>query len=94
MKAQSTSRGALGMQILCLLIALSIMVGGTAYPPLLMTTSGKVDHGLATLVFWSMSAGFVYGVGFVPKNIVARWLLSFWACLVGLLVAGLLKLFL
>ncbi|MEB0032171.1 cyd operon YbgE family protein [Undibacterium sp. RTI2.1] len=94
MKAESTTRTALGMQILCLLISVSIMVGGTAYPPLLMTASGKVEHGLATLVFWSMSAGFVYGVGFVPKNAVGRWLFSFWACFAALLLAGLLKLFL
>jgi len=48
MKAVSTPPVGLGMQVLCLIIALSFMLGGTAYPPLLMTSAGKVDHALAT----------------------------------------------
>ena len=35
---------------------------------------------------WTMSAGFVRGVGFVPRNRYARALLSGWATLLALLL--------
>jgi len=91
MKAVSTPPVGLGMQVLCLIIALSFMLGGTAYPPLLMTSAGKVDHALATAIFWAMSAGFVYGVGFIPATLIWRWIFSCWACLAALMLAIVLK---
>ncbi len=75
-----------------LLVALAIMVGGTIYPPLMADAAGKPDHGLAMLLFWAMSAGFIRGVGFVPRAAFWRWLFSGWACTVALLLAGLTKL--
>jgi predicted membrane protein len=74
-----------------LAVALAIMVGGTLYPPLMADAAGRADHGLATALFWAMSAGFVRGVGFVPRATVWRWLFSGWACAAGLLLAGVLK---
>jgi len=94
MKAASTPPVAPGMQVLCLLIALSVMAGGTAYPALLLTSDGKVDHGLATAIFWAMSAGFVSGVGFIPETLIWRWIFSCRACLATLMLAILLKFFL
>jgi predicted membrane protein len=44
------------------------------------------------LVFWAMSAGFVRGVGFVPRHAAPRWLLSGWACALALAGAAALKL--
>ena len=82
-----------GMQLVCLLIALSIMLVGTAYPPIMMTAAGRVDHRLAMAIFWAMSAGFVRGVGFIPTARVWRWVFSGWACLTALLLAVLLKFF-
>lgn len=76
----------------CLLVGLSIMLVGTLYPPLMADAEGKADHTLAMLLFWAMSAGFIRGVGFVPRAAVWRWLFSGWACLVALLLAGLTKL--
>jgi len=67
--------------------ALAIMLGATAYPWLLVRPSGHVDHGLAALLFWAMSAGFVRGVGFVPRQMPARWLLSGRACALALALA-------
>lgn len=78
-------------QLLCLLTAIVIMLAGTAYPPLLMTASGRVDHSLAMTIFWSMSAGFVRGVGFIPVGRVWRYLFSGWACLAALVTALLLR---
>jgi predicted membrane protein len=73
-------------------VALAIMVGGTLYPPLLADAAGKADHGLALALFWAMSAGFVRGVGFVPRLWVWRSLFSGWGCVVALLLAGALRL--
>lgn len=67
-----------------LLVALAIMLAGTALPFLMANADGEVDHGQATLLLWAMAAGFVRGVGFVPRHRVPRWLLSGWACAVGL----------
>lgn len=75
-----------------LAVALLIMVGGTLYPPLMADTAGKADHNLAMALFWAMSAGFVRGVGFVPRAWAWRVLFSGWACATALLLAAVLKL--
>lgn len=69
-----------GAHLPSLAVGLVIMVGGTLYPPLMARSSGGADHMLATLLFWAMSAGFVRGVGFVPRRAILRWLFSGWAC--------------
>ena len=61
------------------------------YPLLMTRASGQADHGLAMLLFWAMSAGFVRGVGFVPRARGWRWLLSGSACALALLLAALLR---
>jgi predicted membrane protein len=43
-------------------------------------------------LFWAMSAGFIRGVGFVPRARVWRWLFSGWACAAALALAAALKL--
>jgi predicted membrane protein len=80
-----------GIAMLPLGLALTITVVATAWPPLLMV-GGKADHLAANLLFWSMSAGFVRGVGFVPKHQWARWLWSSTSCY-GALVLFALRLF-
>ncbi len=70
-----------------LLMAIGIMLLGTAFPMLFARPDGHADHVLALLVFWSMSAGFVRGVGFVPRHPLSRWLLSVSALFVGLALA-------
>jgi len=79
------------MQLPALAVALTIMVVGTLYPPLMADAAGRADHGLAMALFWAMSAGFVRGVGFVPHLWVWRWLFSGWACAAALALAGALK---
>jgi len=70
-----------------LFTALAIMLVGTLYPPLMANAQGHADHTLATALLWAMSAGFVRGVGFVPRHWVWRWLFSGWSCLGALAVA-------
>jgi predicted membrane protein len=64
----------------CLALAVLLMVAGTLYPPLMTDRAGHADHVLAGLFLWATSAGFVRGVGFVPRLALLRWLLSGWAC--------------
>jgi len=70
-----------------LLVALCICLFLSVLPQLLIK-EGVANHGAATLLFWAMSAGFTRGVGFIPKHIVPRWLLSSYACLMGVCGAG------
>jgi predicted membrane protein len=71
--------------------ALAIMLVGSIYPLLFAGADNKADHGLALALFWAMSAGFVRGVGFVPRTRVWRWLFSGWSCLAGLALAAWLR---
>ena len=71
-----------------LAVGLAIMVGGTVYPLMMANAAGHADHGLATLLFWAMSAGFVRGVGFLPRAAVWRWLFSGRACALALGLAA------
>ncbi len=84
----SGSRGeapaAPSMHLPSLAVGLAIMVGGTVYPLMMANALGRAEHGLATLLFWAMSAGFVRGVGFIPRTRIWRWLFSGWACAAAL----------
>jgi predicted membrane protein len=68
---------------------LVLMLAGTAYPLVFARADGHADHGLALLLFWAMSAGFVRGVGFIPRHWAWRLLFSGWACLAALALAAL-----
>jgi predicted membrane protein len=74
-----------------LLVAVAIMLGGSVYPLLFVGRDGEADHGLAMALFWAMSAGFIRGVGFLPRALVWRLLFSGWSCLAGLLLAAWLR---
>lgn len=74
-----------------LLVALAIMLVGTVYPPLMVNSTGQADHGLAAALFMAMAAGFVRGVGFVPRHWLWRVLFSGWTCTAALLAAVWLK---
>ena len=80
------------IRLLPLLTAITIMLGITAWPHALSSPAGRADHWAASAVFWAMSAGFVRGVGFVPRLWVWRAIFSGWACAAALLLAAVLKL--
>lgn len=79
------------MHLPSLAVGLLIMLAGTVYPPLFANSQGRADHGLASLLFWAMAAGFVRGVGFVPRARWARWLFSPTAMSLALAGAALLR---
>ena len=76
----------------CLLAALSIMLVGTVYPPLLLGRSAGPDHLFLTLLLWGMSVGFVRGVGLVPGQVFWRRVFSGWTCTLSLVLAGFVRL--
>lgn len=63
---------------------LILMVALTAYPRFVVDATGRADHALAMLVFWAMTAGFVRGVGFIPRTAWLRPVFSGWACAAAL----------
>jgi predicted membrane protein len=57
--------------------ALALMALVTLLPRGLATADGSpINHGVLMLIMWGMSAGFVHGVGFVPRNRVLRVVLG------------------
>ena len=62
---------------LSLASALALMILVTLLPRGLTTAEGSaINHGVLSLIMWGMSAGFVHGVGFIPRNRVLRVLLG------------------
>lgn len=75
---------------LLLSLSVALMLGATIRPDLLTDAAGHADHGAAMLLCGAMTAGFVRGVGFVPRHVLWRWLFSrttFTLCLAGLLLS-------
>lgn len=68
---------------LALAIALAALI--LIYPRAIAASLGEVRHGLLTLLLWGMVAGFVHGVGFVPR--LWPWRLTFHP-LLGWLLMG------
>ena len=59
-----------------LFVGLSLMVGLSIDPRLLIDADGHADHLAAMFAGWAMAAGLVRGVGFVPAARPVRLLLS------------------
>ncbi|OZA10726.1 MAG: hypothetical protein B7X94_06150 [Hydrogenophilales bacterium 17-62-8] len=57
--------------------AIALMLLITLMPRGLATADGSaISHSLLSLVMWGLSAGFVYGIGFVPRNRLLRMVFS------------------
>lgn len=68
-----------------LLAALALMLLVTLLPRGLTQPDGApVGHGVLMLVMWGLSAGFVHGVGFVPRHPLPRLLLGPVAAWIGM----------
>lgn len=66
-----------GARGLSLAFASALMLLVTLAPRALTGEDGRaIGHGLLMLVMWGMSAGFVHGVGFVPRTPLLRLLLG------------------
>jgi predicted membrane protein len=83
--------GSTAVHLPCLLAAMALMLAGSINPLLLAGADGKADHGLALALFWAMSAGFVRGVGFVPRALAWRLLFSGGSCLAAVLLSAALR---
>ncbi len=60
-----------------LVTAIALMLLVTLYPRALTMEDGSpINHGALMLIMWGLSAGFVHGVGFVPRNRALRVLLG------------------
>lgn len=70
-----------------LLIAIAIALLLSIYPNVLATADGKANHTAAMWAMWAMTAGFVRGVGFIPRNALLRLTLSRAACYLALICA-------
>jgi predicted membrane protein len=86
-EAQSGEPDKPGLAWLPLLLALLILIVMTILPGMATDAAGAADHTAATLLFGAMSAGFVRGVGFVPRNLIGRVLLSGAATVIFFLLA-------
>jgi predicted membrane protein len=79
--------GSTRIQAVPLAIAVAITGAMTVYPYIATSPDGRPDHLTAVLLLWSMSAGYVRGVGFMPRHVLSRGLLSSIACLAALAAA-------
>lgn len=79
-----------GIAWLPLLLAITLTLALTVSPRLLAHADGSANHAAAVSAMFAISAGFVRGVGFIPLHPLPRWLLSTPACLLGIVIAGVL----
>jgi predicted membrane protein len=84
---EEADAGGPGLALLPLLTGLTLMLLMTVLPGLATDRQGQADHLAALLIFWAMSAGFVRGVGFIPRLRLPRLLLSGLSCALALLLA-------
>lgn len=54
-------------RLLSLTLAVTLAMLILIYPRAIAVSIGDVRHGLLTLLMWGIAAGFVHGVGFVPR---------------------------
>jgi cyd operon protein YbgE len=80
MAANTLARG-LGSgagRTLSLLLAIPLSLIVLLHPFALVDHQGGYSHGLLALAMWGISAGFVHGLGFEPRALAWRWLVSPW----------------
>lgn len=73
-----------GWNLLSLLIGIVVTLVMTVYPHVATRPDGSPDMFSAALLFWAMSAGFVHGLGFIPRLLPLRLLFSLPAIVIAL----------
>jgi len=73
-------------RLISFVMALSLTVLVLAYPRAIATSVSDVRHDLLALMMWGIAAGFIHGVGFVPR--LTLWRLMFHPMTGWLLMAG------
>lgn len=61
---------------LSLLLVVPLALVLLIHPAAMLDGQGGYSHPLLMLVMWGISAGFVHGVGFIPRLLLWRWLLG------------------
>ncbi|SDG48129.1 cyd operon protein YbgE [Pseudomonas benzenivorans] len=69
---------------LSLLLAVPLSLVLLVHPAAMLDAEGRYSHGLLMLAMWGVAAGFVHGVGFVPRAWL--WQLVFHPLLAWLLM--------
>jgi cyd operon protein YbgE len=64
------------IRTLSFLLAAGVSVLILVYPRFIAAAPGEIRHGLLTLMMWGVAAGFVHGVGYVPRLKLWRYLLG------------------
>lgn len=64
------------LRTLTLLASLAVLVLVVLYPRAIATDASSVPHGALVILLFGMSAGWVYGFGFIPQNKFFRILFS------------------
>lgn len=73
-----------GFSLLPLSIGVALALMLTFYPRIAARSDGMADHLGAMMLSWAMCVGIARGVGFVPRGVVMRALLSTPSCLLAL----------
>ena len=58
------------------LLALPLAAVLLIHPALILDANGEYSHRVMMLIMIGISGGFVYGVGFIPKFWVWKWMFS------------------
>jgi len=63
-----------GLALRLLSITAALLLSGIVlfYPRLIAEQSHEVSHGALSLLMWGVAAGFVHGIGFVPRATLWR----------------------
>jgi cyd operon protein YbgE len=59
-------------RLFSLLMAIALAGLILIYPRAIATSISEVNHGVLSLLLWGIAAGFVHGVGFVPRMTIWR----------------------
>ncbi len=70
-----------------LILGLGIMLAISIYPIAFANKLGKVNHASLMVLMWSMMAGIIRGVGFIPRNKILKFLFSTITAFITLIVA-------
>jgi predicted membrane protein len=85
-QTQHPPRASGGWGLVSLLLGISVTLLITIYPHAAARDDGSPDMMAAAFLFWAMSAGFVRGVGFIPRNKILAAIFSLPAALLALAV--------
>lgn len=76
MTAPKKNAAEIFIMIVSFMLALPLAAILLVYPSLMLDENGHYNHSILMLVMLGISGGFIYGVGFVPRWWLWKWLFS------------------